>query len=179
MKKIKKIITVLLCLNLSLISLTYAQDKMDNNLSLQEITLPSEVKDLGKQSGSIYYNNSVKNKVLIPTHIWGEVIRPGLHFIPTDTTLIKELSMAGGPSGSAKIDDIILTRTLRDGKVSQHEFNLSEGGALDAHAFKLEPGDSIFVKKDQFREDRSYYTSLIGIAISIISTVVLLQSVKK
>lgn len=179
MKKIKKIITAFICINLWTISLSFAQEKIDTNLSLQEITLPSEVKDLGKQPGSIYYNNSVKNKVLIPTHIWGEVIKPGLHFIPTDTTLIKGLSMAGGPSGSAKIDEVVLTRTMKDGKVSQHEFNLSQGGSLDAHSFKLEPGDSVFIKRDQFREDRAYYTSLIGIAISIISTVVLLQSVKK
>lgn len=184
MKKINKMVSVVLCIQMLSISSGYAQDKGDglklnSELSLQEIALPSEVKDLGKQSGSIFYNTSVKNKVLIPTHFWGEVGKPGLHFIPTDTSLVKGLSMAGGPNGSARLDDITLTRTSADGKLVQHEFNLAEGGDAEAFNFKLAPGDSIFIKKDQYREDRGYYTSLIGIAISIISTVVLLQNVKK
>lgn len=155
-----------------------AAENTKPELSLQEITLPSEVKDLSKQTGSIYYNTSVKNKVLIPAHFWGEVVRPGLHFIPTDTTLIKGLSMAGGPSGTANVEDVVLTRTLADGSLKQMKFNLSEGGDTKAYQLKLEPGDSIFIKKDSYREDRAYYTSLVGIAISIISTVFILQKVK-
>jgi hypothetical protein len=154
------------------------QESAKVELSLQEITLPSEVKDLNKQSGAIYYNTSVKNKVLIPTNFWGEVGRPGLHFVPTDTTLIKGLSMAGGPAGSASIDDVLLTRAATDGSIKQFEFNLSSGGDSKAYQFKLESGDSIFIKKDAYREDRAYYTGLIGIAISIISTFVLLGYVK-
>lgn len=184
MKTFKKFVVTLVCIQLWTLSVVYAQDKAEGlksatDLSLQEITLPSEVKDLSKQSGSIYYNSSVKNKVLIPAHFWGEVGKPGLHFIPTDTTLIKGLSMAGGPTGGARLEDIVLTRTTTEGKLIQHEFNLTDGGDAEAYAFKMVPGDSVFIKKDQFREDRSYYTSLIGIAISIISTVVLLQNVKK
>jgi hypothetical protein len=148
------------------------------SLSLQEIALPSEVKDLGKQAGAIYYNSSVKNKVLIPTHFWGEVNRPGLHFVPNDSSLIKGLSMAGGPTGAAKLEQVILSRSQSDGTLKQYEFNLSSGGNTDAYKFKIEPGDSVFVKRDRFLEDRNYYTSWIGIAISIISTFVLLRAVK-
>lgn len=185
MNHLKKFIVYLLVAQFLTGSIAFAesQNSEDNQvtkeLSLQEIALPSEVKDLGKQSGSIYYNSSVKNKVLIPTHFWGEVGKPGLHFIPTDTTLIKGLSMAGGPAGLAKMEEIVLTRNSKDGKLEQHQFNLANGGDTSAYQFKLEPGDSVFIKKDLFREDRAYYTSLIGIAISIISTVVLLQNVKK
>ena len=158
--------------------LTAELQSLKSELNLQEVTLPSEVKDLNKQSGSIYYNTSVKNKVLIPAHIWGEVSKPGLHFIPTDTTLIKGISMAGGPSGAAKLQEIILTRVASDGQFKQYEFNLSGGGDADAYKFKLEPGDSIFIKKDTFYENRAYYTGLIGISISILSTILLLRKIK-
>lgn len=151
----------------------------NKELSLQEIALPSEVTGLGKQSGTIYYNTSVKNKVLVPAHFWGEVQKPGLHFIPTDTTLIKGLSMAGGPSGAAKIDDVVLTRSAPDGSLKQFEFDLSEGGDTLAYQFKIESGDSVFIRKDLFREDRAYYTSLVAIAVSVLSTVILLQKVNK
>lgn len=180
---IKKVLSLVICYQLLsgtiVFSAETAKSEMKSELSLQEIALPSEVKDLGKQSGSVYYNTSVKNKVLIPTHFWGEVGKPGLHFIPTDTTLIKGLSMAGGPTGTAKIDDVVLTRSATDGSLKQFEFNLSDGGDVQAYQFKIEAGDSIFIKKDLFREDRAYYTGLIGIGISIISTLILLQKVNK
>ncbi len=187
MNILRKLLTVIICNQLLIFSLGYAQEvepevtkpaiAQTKDLNLQELTLPSEVKDIGKQSGTIYYNSSVKNKVLIPTHFWGEVNRPGLHFVPNDTTLIKGLSMAGGPSGNAKLSEVSLSRNTTDGKVKQYVFNLDSGGELDAHQFKIEPGDSVFIKKDHFLEDRNYYTSWIGIVISIISTIVLLQKV--
>jgi hypothetical protein len=184
MINIKKFLPILISCQLLISSLSSAAEVIKTEparaeLSMQEITLPSEVKDLGKQSGSIFYNTSVKNKVLVPTHFWGEVGKPGLHFIPTDTSLIKGLSMAGGPTGTARIDDVVLNRFGNDGKLKQYQFNLSEGGTPEAYQFKLEQGDSVFIKKDTYREDRSYYTGLIGIAISIISTLVLLQGIKR
>lgn len=185
MDKIKNIISLIISFQLLISSVAFAQEGIavdkevkKNELSLQEITLPSEVKDIGKQAGSIFYDNSVKNKVLIPTNFWGEVGKPGLHFIPTDTTLIKGLSMAGGPTSLGKIENVLLTRSQTDGHIKKFEFDLANGGNNKAHEFKLESGDSVFIMKDSFREDRSYYTGLIGIAISIISTIVVLQSVK-
>ena len=86
--------------------------------------------------------------------------------------------MAGGPSGAAKLQEIILTRVASDGQFKQYEFNLSGGGDADAYKFKLEPGDSIFIKKDTFYENRAYYTGLIGISISILSTILLLRKIK-
>jgi hypothetical protein len=183
----RKLLTIIICHQFLIVSIAYSQitEEVDvkqsasqsKDLNLQELALPSEVKDINKQSGAIYYNNSVKNKVLIPAHIWGEVNRPGLHFVPNDTTLIKGLSMAGGPSGSAKLTEVSLSRNTNDGQVKQYVFDLKTGGELDAHLFKIEPGDSIFIKRDHFLEDRNYYTSWIGIVISIISTIVLLQKV--
>jgi len=69
--------------------------------NIRELALPSEVDNLGKKGGSIYYSPSVKGKVLIPVHIWGEIRNSGLHFIPLDTNLLNGLSLAGGPTSSS------------------------------------------------------------------------------
>jgi hypothetical protein len=148
------------------------------DLNLQEIALPSEVKDLDKHSGSIFYNNSVRNKVLVPVHIWGEIKQSGLHFMPTDTTLIKGLSLAGGPNSAAKLEDVIVIRNSSEGKSKEFKFDLSEGGDASAHQFKIESGDTIFLKKDTFFENRSYYTGLVGIVVTILSTFIIVQKVK-
>ncbi len=174
MQKIKLVSIFLIVLNL-ITTVGYCEE-ISNNLSMQELALPSEVKDLAKQSGSIYYNTAIKNKVLIPTHIWGEVFKPGMHFIPTDTTLIKGLSMAGGPNGMAKLDEVIVTRVLTNGVIKKYEFDLTSGGKENIHQFKLEAGDSIFVTKDQFLENRTYYTSLIGVVLSIITTAIVIKN---
>jgi hypothetical protein len=178
-KKILIVVILNQLISFSAMAEETSQPKVDSpELNLQEIALPSEVKDMSKQPGAVFYSTSVKNKVLIPTHFWGEVNKAGLHFIPNDTNLVKGLSMAGGPSGSAKLEDITLTRNMPDGTIKQYNFNLSGGGTTDAYKFKLESGDSVFIKKDRFLEDRAYYTGWIGIAISIISTILVLNKVK-
>jgi hypothetical protein len=178
MKELKKIFCTITIIQLLSVSVCFSEEKIKNELSLQDIALPSEVKDLGKQSGAIYYNTSIKNKALVPTHFWGEVQKPGLHFIPTDTTLIKGLSMAGGPTGAAKLGDVKVTRQGNDGKLNEFVFNLSEGGNEDSFQFKIEPGDTVYLQKETFYENRSYYTSLISIALSIISTFVIVNKIK-
>ncbi|GAB4020668.1 MAG: hypothetical protein Fur0010_23460 [Bdellovibrio sp.] len=154
-------------------SLAYAE----NNYDIRELALPSEVKDLSKSTGSIYYSPSIKGKVLIPVNVWGDVGRTGLHFVPADTTLIMGLSLAGGPGTHAKLDEIKLTR-VENGKNKEYQFDLSEGGKADAQAFTLKPGDTIFVENDKFFENRAYYTSLIGVVATILSSILLYRQVR-
>lgn len=179
MKTIKNFFSTVIILQL-FISQSGAAEAAANKpeFNLQEIALPSEVKDLGKSTGAIYYSTSVKNKVLIPVHIWGEVKQSGLHFVPSDTTFVKGLSLAGGPGTLAQLDDVILSRSNPDGTIKEIEFDLTKGGDTNAHQFKIEPGDTIFVKKSTFYENRSYYTSLINIFITVLSTFVIIQKVK-
>jgi len=173
-----KIISTLLAVHFLTVSVCFSTEIVNSDLNLQDIALPSDVKDVTKQQGSIYYNNASKNKALVPTHFWGEVQKSGLHFIPTDTTLVKGLSMAGGPTGSAKLDDVIINRLKSDGSVKQYKFDISGGGASDAHTFKIESGDSIFIRRDTFYENRNYYTSWVNIALSLITTFFIINKVQ-
>jgi hypothetical protein len=170
MKVIKNLICVVLIAQSLTVSVCFSEEKLKSELNLQDIALPSEVKDLGKQSGAIYYNTSIKNKALVPAHFWGEITKSGLHFIPTDTTLIKGLSMAGGPTSVAELEEIKLSRIDGNGKLSEYAFNLSNGGDQESFNFKIESGDTIFIPKSTYYENRAYYTGLISIFISIVST---------
>lgn len=145
--------------------------------NIRELALPSEVDNISKRGGSIYYSPSVKGKVLIPVHMWGEVRNSGLHFVPLDTNLINGISLAGGPTGSSDLEDVIVT-TTRDGKRERMKFDLTEGGDLSLEDFKLQPGDTVFVEKDNFRLDRAYYTSLFGVVLTLLSSILLYRQVK-
>jgi hypothetical protein len=145
--------------------------------NIRELALPSEVDNLGKKGGSIYYSPSVKGKVLIPVHIWGEIRNSGLHFIPLDTNLLNGLSLAGGPTSSSKLDSVLVT-TSRNGKREKMSFDITQGGDLTLEDFKLRPGDTIFIEKDTYRQDRAYYTSLFGVILTVLSSILLYRQVK-
>jgi hypothetical protein len=153
------------------------QQKPRNKIDLKQLILPSEISNLGKTTGSIYYSPSVKGKVLIPVHFWGEVSKSGLHYIPVGTTLINGLSLAGGPKNAGNLDEVKLTRNTGT-QVEELKFDLTEGGTLTAYREELQAGDTIFIPKDTFREDRVYYTSLVGVAATIISSLFLLRQLE-
>ena len=144
---------------------------------LSELALPSEVKNVPKASGAIFYSPSVKGKVLIPVNFWGSVSRPGLHFVPVDSSLIQGLSFAGGPTSSAKTNNVRLSRVVGN-ETENKVYDLTAGGDPFTSS-RLQPGDVIFVEKDTFTENRAYYTSLIGVAISLLSSILIYRQVKK
>lgn len=137
-------------------------------IDLQDLALPMDVKEMGKSSGAVYYSSISKNRPLMPVHIWGEVSRPGLHFIPLDSKLVKGLSFAGGGTSVAKLDEVVVNR-IENGKLTRKEFDLTAGGNIDAFEYTLRPGDTVFLEKDRSMENRTYYTSLIAVAVTILS----------
>ncbi|MCP4912846.1 MAG: hypothetical protein GY909_06985 [Oligoflexia bacterium] len=152
--------------------------KSSKEFNIRELALPSEVKKLGKSSGAVYYSPSVKGKVLIPVHFWGEINKSGLHFVPLDTTLVQGLSMAGGPKQRATLDKVRLTRRS-EGKLQNEFYNLEGGGEDDAFNAVLQPNDTIFIEKNDYLEDRSYYTSLFGVIATVLSSILLYREVKR
>jgi hypothetical protein len=145
-------------------------------IDLQDLALPSDLKDIAKSPGAVFYSSPNKNKTLMPVHFWGEVGRPGLHFIPIDSELVKGLSFAGGGNSGAKLDEVRVSR-VESGKLERLSFNLDEGGDDQAYRFVLRPGDTVFVQKDRFHDNRAYYTSLVGVVATIISAVFIFKRI--
>ncbi|MCF8060834.1 MAG: hypothetical protein K9K67_16135 [Bacteriovoracaceae bacterium] len=166
----------------SLFNTTFAAGKPKKNENLQynirELALPSEVEGLPKKMGSIFYSPSVKGKVLIPVHFWGSIKNTGLHFIPVDTNLINGISLAGGPQEDAEFENIHVT-TKRSGKREKIDFDISSGGNLNLEDFKLQPGDTVFIPQDNFYRNRAYYTSLVGVVLTVLSSILLYRQVSR
>lgn len=152
--------------------------KKNVNFDLKELALPSEVSNISKKGGAIYYSPAIKGKVLMPVNIWGAISRPGLHFVPINTNIIKGLSFAGGPSSTADLSNIKLTR-LNESKVVESEFDLGAGGGEREYTTVLQPGDTLFIKKDTWSENRNYYTSLVGVIATILSSVLLYRQIDR
>jgi len=166
--------SICLLMNSSFVS---AIDK-NRKIDMRELALPSDLKGITKVYGAVYYNTSIKGKALIPVHIWGAVGVAGLHFVPLDTTIIKGLSFAGGPSRISRLDNIRLSRLDKNKKLTNKVYDLSEGGKQLAFSDTLQPGDTLFVSKDYYREDRVYYTSLISVIVSLLSGILIYREVR-
>ncbi len=178
----RNILSISLVMSFFMPTLTWAAVKEEESkaptIELQDLALPTDVKDLGKQSGSVYYSQTSKNKTLMPVHFWGEVGKPGLHFIPLDTKLVKGLSFAGGGSSTANLEDVRVNRVVK-GDIVRREFDLDEGGDINAHEFTLEPGDTVFIEKDRTFERRTFIISLVTLAATIISTVLIVKRIEE
>lgn len=161
-----------------LITPVMASEKAKSQLNLSDLVLPSDITDVRKEGGSIYYSMQAKGKVLIPVNVWGEVNKAGLHYMPGDTQIIKALSLAGGPRSTAKLTNVRLTR-VTDNKIKEFVFDLSDGGDAEAFQKQIVPGDTIFVEKDYFYENRTYYTSIIGLAATILSSILLYREIQR
>ena len=156
-----------------------AQKTTNEDFDLSKLALPSEVKNLGKSAGSIFYSPSLKGKILIPVNIWGEVKKSGLHFVPLETNLPQGISFAGGPSSSAKLKSVQVSRFDKNGEIISEEYDMRRGGGKEAALKVLKPGDTVFVEKSTFTEDRAYYTSLIGVVTTILSSILIYRQVKE
>jgi len=148
--------------------------KKDSSYDLKELVLPSEVSNLPKQSGSIYYSKGSKEKALIAVNFWGEVGHAGLYYIPIDTNLVRGLSLAGGSSGNANTNSIYVTRR-EESEYVKYQFDLGQGGSDDAIAFTLKPDDIVYIPRSRFYENRAYYTALISVAVTVLSGIVIYQ----
>jgi hypothetical protein len=146
---------------------------------LNELALPSEVKGVAKATGSIYYSPAVKGKVLMPVHFWGYFNKPGLHFIPIGSSLLEGVSYAGGPNPQAQLGNVRLMTDKDKGSIVNNFYDLEKGGSNEAALRLLKPGDMVFVEKDYWYENRSYYTGLIGVVATLLSSILLYRQVKK
>ena len=176
-----KILSLIIALQFVLTPAVIAQAKNNiqmTDLSIKEFVLPSELQDIRKSSGSIFYNKSIKGKVLIPVHIWGQVANPGLHFVPAETTFISALSMAGGPRNNSKLDNVKLIRKFSK-TITSKEFDLTQGGNDEAYFYELKPNDAIFIERSSFYEDRAYYTTLVSVFVSLLSAFIVYNEVQK
>jgi len=147
-------------------------------ISLKDLALPSETQNIEKKPGAFFFSPTSKGKVLVPVNFWGEVAITGIHYIPIDSDLVTGLSLAGGPKSTARLDNITLTRK-QENTVKQYSFDLTKGGETDAYKMKLGPGDTVFVERSFYVENRTYYTSLFGVIATILSSVLLYREVKR
>lgn len=110
-----------------------------------------------RPSASEYYTTDAEAGVLARVNIWGDVARPGVYYIPVESSLVEAVSMAGGPTPTAKLDGVRVQRV----KDVRYVDLLDIGATEPVHA-----GDTIFVERS-LKADLPLIYGTIGTALSL------------
>lgn len=84
-----------------------------------------------------------ENVLLITVNLWGNVLKPGIYSIPSSFGIIDLLSSAGGPTRSARLNDVRIIRKNQE-VISVDIEEYIKTGNSDL-LVGLQPGDVIIV----------------------------------
>lgn len=139
------------------------QDSSDIRIGFDEIT----------RTGANYYNYADKNKVNIEVSLWGYIKNPGRYLVPQGTTVIDLITLGGGPSVEALLNDIRLVRLKNDTlNISRDQIiNIDYNDFLWEEQISpgikknpiLLPGDMIMIPG----EPRYFFRENLGIILSV------------
>ncbi|NTU67252.1 MAG: hypothetical protein HGB02_00050 [Chlorobiaceae bacterium] len=98
------------------------------------------------------YFTDREGNILMNVNIWGNVARSGTLSVPEGTDIGTALSMAGGPSNSAKLSEVRVNRARTDQNgQSTYLVNLSDyvRNGDRSGLLELNPGDTIIVPESR------------------------------
>jgi polysaccharide export outer membrane protein len=99
-------------------------------------------------------------------NVAGQVIKPGNYRLTGRQDLMGAILMAGGPSESADLTDVVLIRPNGDSAAQKYKVNVKrflEDGKMEANP-KLKPGDTVTVGK------RTFTGRNLGLVLSFVTT---------
>lgn len=130
----------------------------------------------GGSTANFYY--AKPGDLTIIVNVWGFVQNPGCYEISTSIDLVQLVSLAGGPSEFARLDNIRITRFVSGDKGGQKlEFlmNLEELGHLSEADVKLRPGDVIYVDRSNWSIWKDVFSITATVAVLVVAVVNLLN----
>lgn len=163
-----KILFTLLLLTLSAL-LIYAQDDI-------QIGSPNAARTT---AGGLY-DYSDPSAVNIKVQLWGYVGYSGYYIVPAGTSLNELLSLAGGPSEDASLDDIRVIK-MREGsqtvmmKYNYNELVWEDNIKTQIKYIRLDAGDIVVVPGEPryfVREDVAFYLGLLTALASLAALVI-------
>jgi protein involved in polysaccharide export with SLBB domain len=140
-----------------------------------DIQIGSSLNQLRQSQGALY-DYSDPESVNIRVAIWGFVKFPGKYIIPINSTVNDLLSLSGGPTDDAHLNELKLIRIAEDS--SQVVVDLSYEDVMwdkEVKVFsrnrQITAGDILVVPGEQ----RLYFRDYLTISLSVVSTLISLS----
>jgi protein involved in polysaccharide export with SLBB domain len=140
-----------------------------------DIQIGSNASQLRQSQGALY-DYSDPESVNIRVAVWGFVRFPGKYVIPINSTVNDLLSLSGGPTDDAHLDEIKIIRLAEDSsQVVQDLYYEDIMWDKEIRSFsknrEITAGDILVVPGEQ----RLYFRDYLSISLSVVSTLISLS----
>lgn len=108
------------------------------------------------------------NDLTIIVNVMGFVQRPGRYEIASSIDLVNLLSLTGGPMPDGDLDNVKISRMVKEGDVNTYKemyFNLQDLSALGEQNLALYPGDIVTVDRTTWASVRDMFGVVVSAAI--------------
>ena len=138
---------------------------------LSPVDVKTRLRDALAQRG--FANPELSVQPLIRVYVLGEVRQPGPQLVDPGTSLLQLVTIAGGPSPQADLEE---TRVIRDGRSYVVDLESALSGSA-AGRIVLFSNDYVVVPEESgwTRERIAFYSSFLGAAISLANIIVTLS----
>lgn len=134
-----------------------------------------------------FFDYSDPTGINIKVQIWGYVRYPGYYVIPARSSINDLISLAGGPSEEALLDDVRILRTGSDSSAAMYKYNYNDllwDQELNTSVKfpRLVAGDMVLIPGEPryfARQDVSFFLSIVTALASVISAAAIIISVTK
>ncbi len=150
---------------LMLIASSFAQEDVQIGKSANE----------NYRSNGALYDYSDPNGINIKVMVWGYVKYPGQYIVPSSTNANQLLSLAGGPTPDANLDEMKLFRVNADNRQTIIAFNYSDLLSSDPGLGRpiripdLKPGDILLVPGSPKWTTKDYLSIILSIISALAS----------
>lgn len=124
---------------------------------------------------SEYFYNQNNVDILVPVRLMGNVNKPGLYHVPSQTSMLTLLSISGGPGKNADVESINVSSM--NGK--QSKLSLSQLITTEKH-FIVQQGDVIFIPDKNVTFDQNTlnaFTVITGVVSLLLTAVLVSQQI--
>lgn len=146
-----------------------------NIFAQDDIQIGTPYSQLNNQRQGGLFDYSDPASVNIKVQLWGYVKYPGYYIIPARSNINELISLAGGPTEDAMLDDVRVVKTKEDGSSIMLKYNYNDLMWEDSLTTKivferLQAGDIIVVPGEPryfLRQDVSFYLSVVTALASL------------
>lgn len=138
-----------------------------------------EIKEPPRAAEFIY--RSSQKESLIGVQLLGAVHKPGLYYVPSNTDILKLITLAGGID-DANLSEVIVRKTdPTQAGVFELDMNKFMKSSTDSKPFKLTQDDLVFIPKKEpwISNDVSRTITLVSLVTSIVLTAILIEKNSK
>jgi SLBB domain len=155
-----------------------------NSFAQEDVQIGKSVNENYRSNGALY-DYSDPNGINIKVMVWGYVKYPGQYIVPSSTNSNQLLSLAGGPTPDANLDEMKLFRVNADNRQTIIAFNYSDllsgdpGLGRPIKIPDLKPGDILLVPGSPKWSTRDYLSLVLSIISALASVATLIVYSRK